>query len=248
MCNSFSKFSYRLGQKLRIFKNFGNDLTPQSVVLDFGCGSGRYVQELRENGYNAFGCDIELKKEKNVDTDAMVKNLLIRKIDIKNYILPFEDNTFDLIFSDQVFEHVKNYPETLTEISRVLKSGGSCLHVFPSRYKMIESHVFIPFSSAISSYWWISLWVFLGIKNEWTDVKTNKEKSVRYFNYLRDNTNYLSRREISKIFKSHFREVIFCENMFLKFSNKGKYLSAIPLVPLIYSTFRSRVILTKTPY
>lgn len=245
---SFPTLSGRLGQKLKVFKNSGSELTSQSVLLDFGCGSGRYVQELRDHGYQAYGCDIEMKKEENVDTDAMLKNSLIRKVDIKNYVLPFEDNTFDLIFSDQVFEHVRNYPETLTEISRVLKPTGSCLHIFPSRYKMIESHVFIPFSSAIKSYWWIRVWVFLGIRNEWTESKTKKDISKRYFNYLRDNTNYLSRRELSKEFKGHFKDVSFCENEFLKSSNKGKYFALIPLAHVIYSTFRSRVIMTRIPY
>jgi len=248
MPSTLSKLSLRLGQKLKVFKKSGADLTSHSVLLDFGCGSGRYVQELREQGYQAFGCDIEMKEEENVDTDAMVKNGLIRKIDIRNYVLPFEDNTFDLIFSDQVFEHVRNYPETLSEISRVLKPTGSSLHVFPSRYKLIESHIFIPFSSAIKRYWWIRLWVFLGIRNEWIVPRSKKDISLKYYNYLKDNTNYLSRRDLSHEFKGHFKQVTFYENEFLKSSNKGRLIAVIPLAHRIYSTFRSRVILTKTPY
>lgn len=249
---TYSNLSTRLGQKLKIFRDFGFALKPQSVILDFGCGSGKYVQELRLHGYQAYGCDIEMKSEDNVDTDSMVKNNVIRKIDLKNYILPFEDNTFDLIFSDQVFEHVQNYPETIAEISRVLKPGGSCLHIFPSRYKLIESHIFIPFSSVIKTYWWVSIWVFLGIRNEWQNYKTRKDLTERYFNYLNGNTNYLSRRDLNAQFRSHFRKVTFCENKFLKFSQRGKFIfpviKVLPFIPVAYSTFRSRVILTQSPY
>jgi SAM-dependent methyltransferase len=44
-------------------------------------------------------------------------------IDLINYRIPFADNTFDIIVSDQVFEHVQNWSEALTEIKRVLKPG-----------------------------------------------------------------------------------------------------------------------------
>lgn len=244
--------SYVLDLKMKIAKEFGFELNLQSVILDFGCGSGRYVQELREHAYQAFGCDINMKSEENVDTDSMIKNEIIRSIDLKNYILPFKDNTFDLIISDQVFEHVKNYSETIAEISRVLKPDGFCLHVFPSRYITFEPHVYVPFSSVIQSYWWVYLWVSLGIRNEWQDCISHKERAVRYYNYLKDKTNYLTRKQLRNEFKMHFKEVIFCEKTFLRFSRKGKYIFPItkifPFVSSLYSSFYSRVILTKFPF
>lgn len=212
----------------------------------------QYVQELREHGYKAFGCDICMKSEENVDTDSMVKNDIIRSVDLKNYILPFKDDTFDLIISDQVFEHVRNYSETISEIARVLKPVGYCLHIFPSRYKLIEPHVLIPFSSVIRSYWWVYFWVFLGIRNEWQDCKSTKESSIRYCDYLKDKTNYLSKKQLKDEFGFHFKNVIFCEETFLKFSSRGKYIFAatkfLPFISSLYSTFRSRVILTMSPF
>ena len=32
---------------------------PSARVLDFGCGRGELVQQLRERGYDAYGCDPE---------------------------------------------------------------------------------------------------------------------------------------------------------------------------------------------
>ncbi|MGD0754901.1 MAG: class I SAM-dependent methyltransferase [Bacteroidales bacterium] len=236
---------------MKIVKEYGFELNLQSVILDFGCGSGRYVQELREHGYQAFGCDINMKTEENVDTDSMIKNNIIRKIDLKNYILPFEDKTFDLIISDQVFEHVRNYSETIFEISRVLKPEGFCLHIFPSRYIPLEPHVFVPFSSIIQSYWWVHFWVLLGVRNEWQDCNTSKERSIKYYNYLKENTNYLSKKQLEKEFKVHFKNVFFCEKTFLKFSKRGKYIFAVskvfPYISSMYSTFYSRVIMNRFP-
>ena len=45
--------------------------------------------------------------------------------------IPFENNTFDSILSTEVFEHVFNLPELLSEINRVLKSDGILLITCP---------------------------------------------------------------------------------------------------------------------
>lgn len=42
--------------------------------------------------------------------------------------MPFEDNTFDIVVSEDVFEHVEHYGQALKEIFRVLKPGGC--HIF----------------------------------------------------------------------------------------------------------------------
>jgi len=45
--------------------------------------------------------------------------------------LPFENDSFDSIFSTEVFEHVFNLPEMLDELNRVLKPGGQMLITCP---------------------------------------------------------------------------------------------------------------------
>jgi ubiquinone/menaquinone biosynthesis C-methylase UbiE len=130
--------------------------------------------------------------------------------------LPFEDNFFDLVICDQVFEHVRNYSETISEISRVLKPEGLCLHIFPSRNTILEPHFYIPFSTIIQSKLWIKFWVYLGIKNEWSECTSLNVRTNRYYNYLKDNTNYLIKKVLEKEFKLYFKNVIFCEKAFLK--------------------------------
>ena len=246
------KPSFELNVKMQIIKDFGFELNPESVLMDFGCGSGKLVQELCELGYNAYGCGTRFITQEKVDTESMMRKGIIRSIDLTNYHLPFEDNAFDFIFSHSVFEHVQNYPETISEIARVLKPTGYCLHFFASRYRTIEPHVFIPFSTVIQSYWWLYLWVLLGVHNEWKDYKTTKERSMAYFNYLKEETNYLTRKELLSQFGMKFKEVIFCENLLNKYSPKrGKYLYAVsrilPFTTCLYSMFKSRVVFTRSP-
>lgn len=244
-------FSYDLDLKFKIIKEFGYELKTDSVIMDFGCGGGDIVRELHENGYQAFGCDLSLKYIEEPAAVSLIEQGIIREIKPDPYILPFEDNTFDFIISHSVFEHVKNYHDAISEISRVLKPDGICLHMFVSRLRPIEAHVLIPFSSVLHPYWWMYFWVLFGIHNEWTDSRTVKEKTIRYYNYLREKTNYLSKRSLQKHFREHFNKVVFCEKKFLSFSRRGRILyelsKVLPFIPFIYSTFHSRVVFTSMP-
>ena len=47
-------------------------------------------------------------------------------------MFPFEDATFDVVFSSNALEHIVDLAQIYRESSRVLKSGGYCVHVMPS--------------------------------------------------------------------------------------------------------------------
>ncbi len=243
--------SYDLTWKVKLAEKFGLKLNSKSSILDFGCGSGKSVQELQKLGYNSYGCDIKFKSEENIDSRSLMSKGIIREIKLKPYTLPFDDKTFDLIFSEDVFEHVKNYPETISEISRILKPDGICVHAFSSKYRPVEPHVYIPFGSVIQSYWWLKLWILLGFRNDWPDCQTVNARATRYHNYLKENTNYLSRRRLRKYFQTYFDDVNFCEREFLMFSHRGRKLynlsKYLPFIPLLYSTYRLRILMTRVP-
>lgn len=241
-----------LSLKLKILKELGCELDRKSVILDFGCGSGKMVQELRDLGYNAYGCGTRFIYPDGVNTAGMLKRKIIRPVDMKNYRLPFKNNSFDFIFSHSVFEHVRNYSESISEIARVLKPTGYCIHFFPPRYSLIEAHVYIPFSSVFHPKPWLQFWTVLGIRNKWTKKMGPVNSAEWFYNYLEEETNYLRKDELLGHFKSQFNEVRFCEDKVLKFSKgKGKYLYAmsrfIPFIPDIYSSFRLRAVFTRFP-
>jgi ubiquinone/menaquinone biosynthesis C-methylase UbiE len=51
------------------------------------------------------------------------------KFACKSYSVPLPDNSIDLIFSFQAAHHFRLHRETLTEIKRLLKSGGICMYL-----------------------------------------------------------------------------------------------------------------------
>lgn len=56
------------------------------------------------------------------------------KADIQN--LPFEDNQFDVIFCNHVLEHVTDDRKAISELYRVMKSGGWGIFQVPIRYQL----------------------------------------------------------------------------------------------------------------
>ncbi len=153
-----------------MLRELGSEINTETLILDFGCGEGGIVYHLRKQGFKAFGVDI-VKDYENVQKRCEEEGLVeadedaFRLIDMSNYKIPFDDNTFDVIISDQVFEHVQNYPEALAEIKRVLKPGGSSLHIIPSRYRLIEGHLFIPLGGIFQGHRYLALCALLGIRN-----------------------------------------------------------------------------------
>lgn len=220
-----------------IIREFGFDLDSMTTFLDFGCGAGETVFAYRRAGYNAFGCDIELEQ----------KGEFLRLMDKTTNRIPFEDASFDFVFSDQVFEHVQDHLSALAEIWRVLKPRGISLHSFPSKLKPIESHVFVPVAGVLQNYPWLLFWAFLGVRNSFQARDSFKEVADKNFAYLRTKTRYLSKAEIIKAVSFSFDNIVFAEQYLIKHGyGKSRHIYPIinhaPFIVSLYSTLNTRVI------
>jgi SAM-dependent methyltransferase len=106
-------------------------LTHQSSVLEIGCGSGRYALRIVEElSCNVIGLDINAHGILTANELARSKNLtpLVRfeQCDVSGK-LPFADDSFDAVFSNDVLCHVPGRPFVLQELFRVLKPSGRLL-------------------------------------------------------------------------------------------------------------------------
>lgn len=93
----------------------------RGVLLDFGCGKKPYRNLFVVDKY--IGLDIIESGHDHAGESIDVF------YDGKR--IPFEDGFFDSVFSSEVFEHVFNLSEILTDVNRVLKSGGMMLITLP---------------------------------------------------------------------------------------------------------------------
>jgi SAM-dependent methyltransferase len=107
------------------------DLRRSSSVLEVGCGSGRYALHLAEKvGCRLVGVDINALGVRNANQLALARGLVaearFEQCDASKK-LPFDDDTFDAVFSNDVLCHLPGRPEVLGEMFRVLKPGGRML-------------------------------------------------------------------------------------------------------------------------
>lgn len=94
-------------------------------LLDVGCGRGEFLKGFISCGLSGAG----------VDQSPAAKRLLpdadIRVSDATDGSLPFEDNSFDVVYSKSVVEHFY-YPEKLiADMWRVLEPGGLLITMTP---------------------------------------------------------------------------------------------------------------------
>jgi ubiquinone/menaquinone biosynthesis C-methylase UbiE len=106
-------------------------------VLENGCGIGVYVEKLRPLAGAVFGLDYDFERVAEGEQRMRIPSVLICAA---SEHLPYPDNCFDLILSNEVIEHVQDDRAAITEMVRVLKPGG-CLALFcPNRWYPVETH------------------------------------------------------------------------------------------------------------
>lgn len=239
----------RVVRRLRTLESTGSAPSPAAPVLDLGCGGGDAVSSLIAEGFDAFGCDLRFREGRN--TARLEEAGRIRTIELEPYRLPFDDDSFDLVLSDQVFEHVADYASTIAEIARVTRPGGVGLHIFPPRWSVREVHLMVPLAGAISDPVWLRLWASLGVRNVHQRGLPVDEVVQVNRRYLAENVNYLSGAEIDRAFRRGFTVVENVEREFLARGRRSASLVRPPLVggiaSALYRELRMRAILTRDP-
>lgn len=106
-----------------LFETYGME-TGQSL-LDIGCGRGEFLRGFIRCGVKGYGVDASQAASK------YCPEAVLRTADIENEGIPYEDNSFDVVYSKSVIEHFY-YPERMArEMFRVLKPGGLAITLCP---------------------------------------------------------------------------------------------------------------------
>lgn len=114
-------------------------------LLDIGCGDGAYTIRLADDFNRVDAIDIEADRlalftERSIGSPA-ADRITIREMSATK--LDYPDNTFDLVTSIEVLEHIEELDQALEEIRRVLKPGGRFAFTTPNRWFPFETHGFI---------------------------------------------------------------------------------------------------------
>lgn len=112
-------------QKQLYFEVFKKIDPLRKRVLEVGCGRGHGVFWLRKQGYEAFGIDVlssQIAKSKK-HYPHLADCFKIGEAER----IPFEDSTFDCIYSLEAVQHFLSFDEFCREAIRVLKDDGKLI-------------------------------------------------------------------------------------------------------------------------
>ncbi len=90
-------------------------------VLDLGCGEGMSAPNFRQIDAEVDWHGVDIESSPEVDARSMTgeKFKTFNGVD-----LPYDDETFDMVYCQQVLEHVQLPHELIKEVRSVLKKGG----------------------------------------------------------------------------------------------------------------------------
>lgn len=110
-----------------------------NAFLDVGCWDGMICYHLKQMGKKPVGIDF---RDEGFDRRAVADKVKLLKMDAMK--MEFEDNSFDLAFSFDSFEHFSNPEKVLSELVRVVKPGGYIYLDFgPLFFSSFGLHAFV---------------------------------------------------------------------------------------------------------
>jgi 2-polyprenyl-3-methyl-5-hydroxy-6-metoxy-1,4-benzoquinol methylase len=105
----------------------------EARVLDVGCGEGRFTTELVRAGREAVGIDVAeepLRRARERDPGIDVRLVAPQGP------WPLPDVSFDVVWAGEVIEHVADTAGWLSEVRRVLRSGGALVLSTPAHERL----------------------------------------------------------------------------------------------------------------
>jgi ubiquinone/menaquinone biosynthesis C-methylase UbiE len=115
-----------------LYRQYIQEIPPQSRVLEYGCGPGSEAFALAQRGCNVIGIDISdvaiAQAEQRAVVMRVADNTEFTVMDAEN--LTYPDASFDYVCGSGILHHL-DIQKALTEIARVLKPDGKAIFFEP---------------------------------------------------------------------------------------------------------------------
>jgi len=175
-------------EQIKILERFSGPLSGKKL-LEIGSGLGIFnlvsrteygtdswgVEPSGEGFGDSFEISHEVLKENDLSTDHI--------LNAKGEHLPFENDSFDIVFSTNVLEHVESPEEVIGEAIRVCKKGGLIQLVAPNYGSFFDGHYacfYVPYQP--KWLWKMYLKYILGRPTEFVDELRTE---INYFSVRR---------------------------------------------------------------
>jgi SAM-dependent methyltransferase len=179
-------------------------------VLDLGCGEGTVMEQLFDYNYELYGYDLgERTDVLRTRFGPRFQNTFDDHIRIApdERSIPFANQSFDVIYANQVFEHIKFLDRIYAECARVLRPGGVLITLFPLATYPVELHAKIPFAHWIPPgrvrIAYLQFFYALGLRPRWQGTSAH-ESAVHWDETLRKICYYRFMNEIQDLSEYYF--------------------------------------------
>ncbi|PCH53551.1 MAG: methyltransferase [Flavobacteriaceae bacterium] len=131
---------FTLNKKLKLINSFNTDL---KNLLDVGCGTGDFLLNCKNNGWNVVGVEPNEKAKSLAETKLVVNSSLKIYSDLTH----ISKEKFDVITLWHVLEHVPNLSVYISNLKLLLKPNGVLVVAVPN-YKSYDANYYKQFWAA----------------------------------------------------------------------------------------------------
>ena len=124
------------------YSTFKKYIPPQALVLEIGFGSGRILSRLaKELDCRCVGVDLEEAAFDSLSFFCEHHGVKVDAMKGSGFVLPFKDNSFDVVYSEGVIEHfpIGRSEEMVREQARVCRGGGLVMVSVPNKFALFHS-------------------------------------------------------------------------------------------------------------
>ena len=107
------------------------------LVLEAGCGAGRFTEVLLKKGAKLVSVDLSSAVEVNNENFPVSDDHLIIQADIND--MPYADESFDVVICLGVIQHTPSPEQTIANLYKLVKKGGTLII---DHYTFTRSHLF----------------------------------------------------------------------------------------------------------
>jgi len=184
------------------FLENGRDSIPFEKVLEVGALNGEHTHFVNHEFSQYYVTDIRNPSQTTIDY-LNKRGFTFRIADVEN--LPFEDAYFDRVISTCLLHHLQDPEQGISEILRVVKSGGTVDILVPNDPSFIYS-----------ASWFVTTGIRALLKRKFRESYTNRKsehvkdlKSIEISLLALNNYNLIEKKHFPNVFKRTNLAVLF---------------------------------------
>jgi SAM-dependent methyltransferase len=145
---------YRHCEIALIKRSFGDLRGKRVLKLDLWneAVNTRILNWMQSEGAEVYGIDISYTTTSRAyqKSQSLMSPMHVAQADIRH--LPFQSNSFDLVYTMGTIEHIDEYAEAVREVRRVLKDGGAAIIGVPHKWNIFLRPLLVTILSLFNKY------------------------------------------------------------------------------------------------